>query len=81
MSTDEKLNYMIGCLQVTKDEMDHMAEHLILEPERYDNEEQREKYWNYIRKDGMPNKSLVTDNLRNVARMAFKLAREIEHGR
>lgn len=50
MRTDEKIGYMIGCLQVVKDEMDHI-------------------------------KSLVTDNLRNVARMGFKLAREIEHGR
>ena len=72
---------MIGCLQVAKDEMNHMAEHLKLEPERYNSEEQREKYWKYIECNGMPNKSLVTDNLRNVARMAFKLAREMEHGR
>ena len=80
MNTDEKLNYMIGCLQVAKDEIDHMDEHLKLEPESYDSEEQREKYWKYIERTGMPNKSLITDNLRNVARMAFKLAREIEHG-
>ncbi len=71
---------MIGCLQVAKDEMDHMDEYLKLEPERYDSEEPREKYRKYIERNGMPNKSLITDNLRNVARMAFKLAREIEHG-
>lgn len=70
---------MIGCLQVAKDEMDHMAEHLEIEPERYVSEH-REKYRKYIERNGMPNKSLITDNLRNVARMAFKLAREIEHG-
>ena len=58
MNTDEKIGYMIGCLQVAKDEMNHMAECT-----------------------GMPNKSLVTDNLRNVARIAFKLAREIDHER
>ena len=80
MNTEEKVNYMIGCLQVAKDEMDHMAEHLVVEPERYNSDEQREKYWKYIERNGTPNKSLVTDNLRNVARMAFKLAREIEHG-
>ncbi len=79
MNTDEKLNYMIGCLQVAKDEMDHMTEHLMMESERYDSEEQREKYWKYIERTGTPNKSLITDNLRNVARMAFKLAREFEH--
>lgn len=80
MRTDEKIGYMIGCLQVAKDELDHTAEHLKLEPERYDSEEQREKYWKYIERTGTPNKSLITDNLRNAARMAFKLAREIEHG-
>ena len=80
MNTEEKLNYMIGCLQVAKDEMDHMAECSRLEPLDYNDDKQREKYWQYIRKAGMPNKSLVTDNLRNVARMAFKIAREIEHG-
>ncbi len=79
MNTEEKLNYMIGCLQVAKDEMDHMTECSRLEPLDYNDDKQREKYWQYIRKAGMPNKALVTDNLRNVARMAFKIAREIEH--
>lgn len=27
MRTDEKIGYMIGCLQVAKDELDHMSEH------------------------------------------------------
>lgn len=74
MNTDEKIGYMIGCLQVAKDEMDHMSECVGLEPEDYKDSERCEKYWNYIKCTGMPNKSLVTDNLRNVARMAFKLA-------
>lgn len=81
MNTDEKIGYMIGCLQVAKDEMNHIAECVGLEPEDYKDSERCEKYWNYIKCTGMPNKSLVTDNLRNVARMAFKLAREIDHGR
>lgn len=81
MNTDEKLNYMIGCLQVAKDELDHMSEDLTLTPEDYSDEQAVRKYHAYVERNGMPNKSLVTDNLRNVARMAFKLAREIEHGR
>ena len=81
MNTDEKLNYMIGCLHVAKDEMDHMAECVGLKPEDYKDYERREKYRNYIKCTGMPNKSLATDNLRNVARIAFKLAREIDHER
>lgn len=81
MNTDEKLNYMIGCLQAAKDEMDHMAEYHMVETESHDSMEKRGKYWKYIERTGKPNKSLVTDNLRNVARMAFKLAREMEHER
>lgn len=80
MRTDEKIGYMISCLQVAKDEMDHMAEHHMVETESHGSMENREKYWKYIERTGTPNKSLVTDNLRNVARMAFKLARELEHG-
>ena len=56
MNTDEKLNYMIGCLQVVKDEMDHEAEHLMIETESRDSMEKREKYWKYIERTGMPNK-------------------------
>ena len=61
--------------------MDHMAEHHMVETESRDSMEKRGKYWKYIERTGKPNKSLVTDNLRNVARMAFKLAREIDHER
>ena len=39
MNTDEKLNYMIGCLQVAKDEMDHMAEYHMVETESHDSME------------------------------------------
>lgn len=81
MNTDEKLNYMIGCLQVVKDELDHMSEHHMVETETRDSMEERGKYWKYIERTGKPNKSLITDNLRNVARIAFKLAREIDHER
>lgn len=63
------------------DEMDHMAEYHMVETESHDSREKREKYWKYIERTGVPNKSLVTDNLRNVARIAFKLAREIDHER
>ena len=81
MRTDEKIGYMIGCLQVVKDEMDHKSEHLMMKTESRDSMEKREKYWEYIERTGVPNKSLVTDNLRNVAIIAFKLAREIDHER
>lgn len=81
MNTDEKIGYMIGCLQVAKDELDHMSEDLTLTPEDYSDEQAVRKYHAYVGRNGMPNKSLATDNLRNVARIAFKLAREIEHGR
>lgn len=81
MRKDEKIGYMISCLQVAKDELAHMSEDLTLTPEDYGDEQAVRKYYAYIERNGMPNKSLVTDNLRNVARMAFKLAREIDHER
>lgn len=81
MNTDEKIGYMIGCLQAAKDELDHMSEYHMVETESHDSMEKRGEYWKYIERNGKPNKSLATDNLRNVARMAFKLAREIDHER
>lgn len=48
MRTDEKIGYMIGCLQVAKDELDHMSEHHMVETESRDSMEEREKYWKYI---------------------------------
>ena len=58
MRTDEKIGYMIGCLQVVKDEMDHKSEHLMMKTESRDSMEKREKYWEYIERTGVPNKSL-----------------------
>lgn len=81
MRTDEKIGYMIGCLQVAKDELAYMAEHHMVKTESRDGMEKRREYWKYIERNGKPNKSLVTDNLRNVARIDFKLAREMEHER
>ena len=81
MRTDEKIGYMIGCLQVAKDELDHMSEHHMVETESRDSMEEREKYWKYIERTGKPNKSLVTDKLRNIAIMAFKMAMEIDNER
>lgn len=51
MRTDEKIGYMIGCLQVVKDEMDHKSEHLALEPEDYGDEQAVRKYHAYIEKE------------------------------
>lgn len=41
---------------VVKDEMDHKAEHLMIETESRDSMEKRGKYWKYIERTGMPNK-------------------------
>lgn len=44
MRTDEKIGYMIGCLQVAKDEMDQKSEYLMMKTESRDSREKREKY-------------------------------------
>ena len=36
--------------------------------------EEYESWWAYLRRHRQPNKALIRDNLRNVARMGFQLA-------
>ena len=49
MNTDEKLNYMIGCLQAAKDELDHMSEHHMVETETRVSMEERGKAFKLAR--------------------------------
>lgn len=53
MRTDEKIGYMIGCLQVAKDELAHMSEYLTLTPEDYGDEQAVRKYHAYIERNGV----------------------------
>ena len=69
MNTGEKIDYMIQCLQVAKGEAMFLDE--------YDS-----KNWEtdmrWLSMHIAPNKALIKDNLRNVARMGFQLANEVK---
>lgn len=73
MNTGEKIDYMIQCLKVAKAEYEYSVDYLANEPERDD-----ESIWEYLERHRQPNKALIRDNLRNVARMGFQLANEVK---
>lgn len=73
MNTGEKIDYMIQCLKVAKAEYEYSVDYLANEPERDD-----ESIWEYLERHRQPNKALIRDNLRNVARMEFLVANEVK---
>ena len=64
MNTGKKIDYMIQCLKVAKAEYEYSVDYLENEPERDD-----ESIWEYLERHRQPNKALIRDNLRNVARI------------
>lgn len=73
MLTGHKIDYMRQCLTVAQEKLDYMADYMAAEP---DVETEWEKWQAFTRSHRKPNKALITDNLRNVTRMAFRLAKE-----
>lgn len=71
MNTGEKIDYMIQCLQVAKAEYEYEAE-------RYAHERAEDYEW--LNKHHITNKALTRENLRNVARMGFQVANEVNDG-
>lgn len=69
MNTGEKIDYMIQCLQVVNEECDFIDEY-------------SSKNWitdeSWLLAHRTPNKALIKDNLRNVARMGFQIANEVK---
>ena len=74
MNTGEKIDYMIQCLKVAKAEHEYSVDYQKNEP---DGPEEYESWWAYLRRHRQPNKALIRDNLRNVARMGFLVANEV----
>lgn len=72
MNTGEKIDYMIQCLKVAKAEYDYMADYVANEPT------ERQELWEFLDTHRNPNKALIKDNLKNVARMGFQLANEVK---
>lgn len=72
MNTGEKIDYMIQCLKVAKAEYDYTADYVANEPDSFS--ETGDFYITHRN----PNKALIKDNLKNVARMGFQLANEVK---
>ena len=70
MNTGEKIDYMIQCLKVAKAECEYLDEW-----NAKDWADDRDADW--LLSHRTPNKSLIRENLRNVARMGFQLANEV----
>lgn len=71
MNTGEKIDYMIQCLQVAKAEHEYTADYVANEPT------ERTELWKFLDTHRSPNKELINDNLKNVARMGSQLANEV----
>lgn len=72
MNTGEKIGYMIQCLKVAKAEYDYTDDYVANEPT------ERSELWKFLDTHRNPNKALIRENLRNVARMGFQLANEVK---
>lgn len=75
MNTGEKIDYMIQCLKAAKAEYEYSVDYLA---NKQDGPEEYESWWAYLRRHRQPNKALIRDNLRNVARMGFQVANEVK---
>lgn len=69
MNTGEKIDYMIQCLKVAKAEYEFLEEY---------NSKNWETDNRWLSMHRVPNKSLIKENLRNVARTGFVVANEVK---
>lgn len=72
MNIGDKIDYMIQCLKVAKAEYDYMADYIANEST------ERQELWKFLDTHRSPNKALIKNNLKNVARMGFQVANEVK---
>ena len=72
MNTGEKIDYMIQCLKVAKAEYEYTADYVANMPS------EQIELRKFLDTHRSPNKALIRENLRNVARMGFQLANEVK---
>lgn len=72
MNVREKIDYMIQCLKVAKAEYEYTADYVANMPS------EKIELWKFLDTHRNPNKALIKDNLKNVARMGFQLANEVK---
>ena len=70
MDVIKQIDYMIACLEMAKEEYRYEKSY----EAREDND------WNWYDRNRTPKKALIKENLRNVGRTGFKLAKDLEVG-
>ena len=65
---------MIACLEMVKEEINYKKRWEMKIKMREDND------WNWYKIHRTPNNALIKENLRNVGRTGFKLAKDLEVG-
>ena len=70
MDVIKQIDYMIACLEMAKEEYQYETK----KKAREDND------WNWYDRNRTPKKALIKENLRNVGRTGFKLAKDLEVG-
>lgn len=74
MDVIKQIDYMIACLEMAKEEYRYKKSY---EAKR---EAGEDKVWNWYERNRTPNNALIKENLRNVGRTGFKLAKDLEVG-
>ena len=74
MDVIKQIDYMIACLEMVKVEINYKKRWEMKIKMREDND------WNWYKIHRTPNNALIKENLRNVGRTGFKLAKDLEVG-
>lgn len=74
MDVIKQIDYMIACLEMAKEEYRYEKSYEAKKKAREDND------WNWYERNRTPKKALIKENLRNVGRTGFKLAKDLEVG-
>lgn len=74
MDVIKQIDYMIACLEMAKEEINYKKRYETKIKIREDND------WNWYDRNRTPKKTLIKENLRNVGRTGFKLAKDLEVG-
>ena len=74
MDVIKQIDYMIACLEMAKEEINYKKRYEMKIKMREDND------WNWYEKNRTPSNALIKENLRNVVRTGFKLAKDLEVG-
>lgn len=74
MDVIKQIDYMIACLEMVKEEINYKKRWEMKIKMREDND------WNWYKIHRTPNNALIKENLRNVGRTGFNLAKDLEVG-